>query len=75
MRHTKMWDDSCPQWYIINMVRFLPCVVHLSQLPSQPPILTVVVPCYNEQEVLPVTAPLFLEKLQAMASRGLIAAC
>lgn len=44
----------------------------LSKLPSQPPILTVVVPCYNEQEVLPVTAPLFLEKLQAMASRGLI---
>lgn len=27
------------------------------------PVLYIVVPCYNEQEVLPITAPLFLEKL------------
>ena len=28
------------------------------------PVLAIVVPCYNEEEVLPVTAPIFLEKLQ-----------
>lgn len=28
------------------------------------PVLWVIIPCYNEQEVLPVTAPLFLQKLQ-----------
>lgn len=27
------------------------------------PVLWVVIPCYNEQEVLPVTAPMFLEEL------------
>lgn len=36
------------------------------------PKLYVVVPCYNEEEVLPVTADLFLEKLQAMIASGLI---
>ena len=28
------------------------------------PVLWIIIPCYNEQEVLPVTAPLFLDKLQ-----------
>ena len=27
------------------------------------PVLFIIIPCYNEQEVLPVTVPLFLEKL------------
>jgi len=36
------------------------------------PILYIVIPCYNEQEVLPVTAPLFLEKLHSLASAGKI---
>ena len=27
------------------------------------PILYIVIPCYNEQEVLPITAPMFLQKL------------
>ena len=27
------------------------------------PILYIVIPCYNEQEVLPVTAPMFLQKI------------
>ena len=30
------------------------------------PILYIIVPCYNEEEVLPVTAPLFLEKLELL---------
>lgn len=27
------------------------------------PVLYIVIPCYNEQEVLPITAPMFLNKL------------
>ena len=36
------------------------------------PILYIVVPCYNEEKVLPITAPLFLEQLMAMQSKNLI---
>ena len=36
------------------------------------PILYIVIPCYNEQEVLPVTAPMFLEQLTKMQSEGLV---
>ena len=34
------------------------------------PILYIVVPCYNEQEVLPITAVLFLEKIKSLISSG-----
>ena len=27
------------------------------------PVLYIVIPCYNEQQVLPVTAPMFFAKL------------
>ena len=37
-----------------------------------PPVLYIVVPCYNEQEVLPITAPLFLAKLTALTGAGKI---
>lgn len=37
------------------------------------PVLYIVVPCYNEQEVLPITAPMFLNKLRQLAADGLIA--
>lgn len=30
------------------------------------PILFIVIPCYNEEAVLPITAPMFLEKLNAL---------
>lgn len=33
--------------------------------------LCIVVPCYNEEEVLPLTAPLFLEQLSKMAGMSL----
>lgn len=33
--------------------------------------LYIVIPCYNEQEVLPITAPLFLDKLNGLIDRGL----
>ncbi len=36
------------------------------------PILYIVIPCYNEEKVLPITAPLFLEQLQSMQSQDLI---
>ncbi len=35
------------------------------------PVLYIVVPCYNEEAVLPLTAPLFLKKLEELAAKGL----
>ena len=37
------------------------------------PVLWIVIPCYNEQDVLPITAPMFLEKITQLAQEGLIA--
>ena len=37
------------------------------------PRLFIVIPCYNEQEVLPITAPMFLEKLRGLTDAGKIA--
>lgn len=34
------------------------------------PILYIVIPCYNEEEVLPITAPMFLEKIMTLAELG-----
>ena len=36
------------------------------------PILYIVIPCYNEQGVLPITAPLFLQKINDLAAAGKI---
>ena len=36
------------------------------------PRLWIVIPCYNEQEVLPITAPMFLEKINQLVSAGKI---
>lgn len=36
------------------------------------PTLYIVIPCYNEEEVLPVTAPLFLGKLRELTQAGKI---
>ena len=38
------------------------------------PRLYIVIPCYNEQEVLPITAPMFLEKLNSLSAAGKISA-
>lgn len=38
----------------------------------QKPVLYIVIPCYNEQEVLPITAPMFLKKLTQLRDDGLI---
>ncbi|MDD6023645.1 MAG: glycosyltransferase family 2 protein [Oscillospiraceae bacterium] len=37
------------------------------------PVLYMVIPCYNEQEVLPITAPMFLGKLRQLTEQGKIA--
>lgn len=36
------------------------------------PRLYIVIPCYNEQEVLPITAPMFLDKITSLAAAGKI---
>lgn len=36
------------------------------------PVLYIVIPCYNEEKVLPITAPLFLEQLKVMQEKDLI---
>lgn len=38
-----------------------------------PPVLVIVIPCYNEEEVLPQTAPMFLHKLDELTGKGCIA--
>lgn len=37
------------------------------------PRLYIVIPCYNEQEVLPITAPMFRKKLEQLEAAGKIA--
>lgn len=36
------------------------------------PVLYIVIPCYNEEEVLPITAPMFLEKIKMLTEKGKI---
>ena len=36
------------------------------------PVLWIVIPCYNEEQVLPITAPMFLEKISGLAAQGLV---
>lgn len=36
------------------------------------PILWIVIPCYNEEEVLPITAPIFLKKIEELSNIGKI---
>lgn len=37
------------------------------------PVLYIVIPCYNEQEVLPVTSGMFLEKINSLIEKGRVA--
>ena len=34
------------------------------------PILNIVIPCYNEEEVLPITSKLFLDKIYLIITCG-----
>ena len=36
------------------------------------PILWIVIPCYNEEKVLPITAPMFLDKITSLTESGKI---
>lgn len=36
------------------------------------PVLWMIIPCYNEEQVLPVTAPMFLDKLTQLSASGRI---
>ena len=36
------------------------------------PKLVIVIPCYNEEEVLPITAPIFRDKIQELSKAGKI---
>lgn len=36
------------------------------------PVLYIVIPCYNEEAVLPLTAPLFLKKVQDLIRKGAV---
>ena len=36
------------------------------------PVLFIVIPCYNEEKVLPITAPMFLKKIQDLSAAGKI---
>ena len=38
----------------------------------QSPVVYIVIPCYNEQEVLPITAPQFLQKINDLSAAGKI---
>ena len=38
----------------------------------QPPVLYIVIPCYNEEKVLPITSGMFLDKLSSLISQGKI---
>lgn len=44
----------------------------MSSITDKKPILYIVIPCYNEQEVLPITCKLFLEKIKELISLGKI---
>lgn len=37
------------------------------------PVLYIVIPCYNEEKVLPLTSPMFLRKLEELIQKDLIA--
>ncbi len=37
-----------------------------------PPVIAIVVPCYNEQDVLPITTPRLLAVIDRMAAEGLV---
>ena len=36
------------------------------------PVLWIVIPCYNEEQVLPITAPMLLEKIHSLTAQGLV---
>ena len=44
----------------------------MGRFPVKTPRLYIVIPCYNEEAVLPITAPLFRDKLLSLSAQGKI---
>lgn len=44
----------------------------MKEMSDMQPVLYIIVPCYNEEKVLPLTAPVFLSKLSQLSEEGLI---
>jgi len=44
----------------------------INQNQGSPKTLYIIIPCYNEEKVLPITAPLFLEELKLLISKKLV---
>lgn len=36
------------------------------------PVLYIIIPCYNEEKVLPITAPLFKQEIMKLINRNII---
>ncbi len=43
-----------------------------SRSSNEKPVLYIVIPCYNEEQVLPISSKLFLEKIESLVSKGKI---
>lgn len=41
-------------------------------MPKECPVLYIVIPCYNEEKVLPLTAGMFLDKINELTARGAV---
>ena len=39
---------------------------------KEKPVLYIIIPCYNEEEVLPVTSGMFLDELMSLVSKSLV---
>ena len=62
-------------YFIVKFIKanvLFPEVLILNPNTHIRPVLYLVIPCYNEEKVLPITAPLFLTKINALISRDLI---
>ena len=57
--------------FIIHKVINKVIIKHIKEK-IRAPRLYIVIPCYNEQEVLPITAPMFLDKVKSLAAAGKI---
>lgn len=44
----------------------------MNETPAKPPVIAIVVPCYNETEALPVSVPALVQLLQRLADSGKI---
>lgn len=53
--------------------RVFPTEIKAREYFMEKPALYIVIPCYNEEKVLPITAPMFKEKIESLIDSGKIA--